>query len=224
MTPFNQLILFLALFLLQHFAMSHPLRAPMVSKLGEKGFQAVYSVLSLLPFYFAIQAYQQIAPGASYWAVGPVIWWAATVLMWVGSVLFVGSFVGNPALPQPGAQQMAARQPHGVFRITRHPMMWGFALWSVVHVMIAPRAEVMVLCGAILFMALAGAAGQDKKKQRQLGADWTHWQKATSFVPFGKGLVSPGTKFLLLGTVFWLIATYVHPLAGGPAAGIFLYF
>ena len=224
MSPTNQLILFLALFLVQHFAMSHPLRASMVAKMGEKGFQATYSILSLLTFIPAIIIYQGIAPGESYWAIGPVIWWLATVLMWLGSVLFVGSFVGNPALPQSGAGQMAAREPRGVFRITRHPMMWGFALWAIVHMMVAPRQEVFILCGALLFLALAGAKGQDKKKQAQLGADWHQWQRATSFVPFGKGVVSPGTTWLLAGTAFWLIATYLHPLAGGPEAGIYAYF
>lgn len=224
MSSTNQLILFLSLFLLQHFAMSHPLRAPMVKKMGEKGFQATYSLLSFATFIPAIWAYQAIAPGASYWTVTPVLWAFATALMWVGSVLFMGSFVGNPALPQPGAGQLAAREPRGVFRITRHPMMWGFALWAVVHMLVAPRQEVFILCGALLFLALAGAKGQDKKKQAQLGADWHQWQRATSFVPFGNGLVSPGTKWLIIGTAFWLIATYVHPLAGGPVAGIFAYF
>lgn len=224
MSPMSMLILFLALFLLQHFAMSHPLRAPMVAKLGEKGFQAAYSLLSLATFIPAIWVYRDIAPGAAFWAVSPVLWAIATALMWLGSVLFIGSFVGNPALPQPGAGQLASREPRGVFRITRHPMMWGFALWAVVHMMVAPRIEVFILCGAILFLALAGAKGQDAKKQKQLGADWHQWQRATSFVPFGNGVVSPGTTWLLAGTAFWLIAMYLHPLVGGPPAGIFAYF
>ena len=178
-----QLILFMALFLAQHFAMSHPLRGPMVAKMGEKAFQAVYSLLSFATLIPAIWAYQDIPAGASYSAVGSVLWSFATALMWLGSVLFVGSFVGNPALPQPGAGQMAARQPRGVFRITRHPMMWGFALWAVVHVMVAPRMEVFILCGALLFLALVGAKGQDAKKQKQLGADWHQWRGPDRVLP-----------------------------------------
>jgi uncharacterized membrane protein len=35
-----------ALFVWTHFMMSHPLRAKMVARLGEKGFSAVYSLVS----------------------------------------------------------------------------------------------------------------------------------------------------------------------------------
>ena len=78
----------------------------------------------------------------------------------VCGILFVGSFVGNPALP--GAPRVSA--PSGVFAITRHPMMWGFALWAIVHLIVVATPKALLFDGAILFLALVGSVGQDRKK------------------------------------------------------------
>ena len=51
--------------------------------------------------------------------------------MWLGSILFVGSFVGNPALPTRARAAATSASRAACSRITRHPMMWGFALWAV---------------------------------------------------------------------------------------------
>src|SRR3546814_13109253 len=51
-----------------HFAMSHPLRAPMAQALGERGFQALYSLVRLTTFAWVILAYQD-APSA--YLIGP---------------------------------------------------------------------------------------------------------------------------------------------------------
>ena len=46
-TGLLNLIIASAAFVGTHFLMSHPLRAPMVKALGEKGFAGVYSLVSL---------------------------------------------------------------------------------------------------------------------------------------------------------------------------------
>ena len=55
---------------------------------------------------------------------------------------------------------MTGGAPRGVFAITRHPMMWGFALWAIVHVMVVATPKALVLDGAILFLALVGRSGR----------------------------------------------------------------
>ena len=73
------------------------------------------------------------------WHVGEAGWIVATLLMWLGSILFVGSFIGNPALV--GSRGPSRRYRQGVFGITRHPMMWGFAIWAAVHVAVLGNAQ-----------------------------------------------------------------------------------
>ncbi|WP_420607783.1 NnrU family protein [Novosphingopyxis sp.] len=204
-----------------HFLMSHPLRRPMVGALGERGFLGVYSLISIATFVWMVIAYRAVPYGLAAWDAGDGVWIAATILMWIASVLLAGSLIGNPALPASGANRLAAKQPRGVFRITRHPMMWSFALWGLVHILIAPRAENFILCGAIILLALAGAALQDGKKKRLMGADWKAWVSKTSFVPFARGFAMPGGVALIGGTLLWLVAMYGHRWFGIAGAGIF---
>ena len=217
------LTLALAAFVGTHLLMSHPLRAPMVARLGPGGFQGVYSLVSFATLGWSVYAFREAPIGVPLWQAGDALNIASTATMFVASVLLAGSFIGNPALPQPGAAKLAMQTPSGVFAITRHPMMWSFALWSVAHVLVSPRPAVVLLSGAIALLALLGAAGQDVKKAKLMGESWTIWTSKTSFIPYAHGWAWPGQIALIGGTLLWLVATWVHPLAGAPPAGIWLW-
>ena len=213
MTPQMGLTGSALLFVGLHFLMSHLLRAPLVRTLGEGPFRGVYSLVAILTFGGMIHYYGRIGREPQLWDVGEAMWVAATVLMWLGSILFVGSFVGNPALP--GARRPSG-PPAGVFAITRHPMMWGFALWGITHLMVIAMPRALVFDGAIIFLALVGSAMQDRKKQRLMGATWHEWSAQTAFVPFARGLASPGLFALVAGTLLLFLATWLHPEPTGP--------
>jgi uncharacterized membrane protein len=132
--------------------------------------------------------------------------------MWLASILFVGSFIKNPALV--GASGPSGG-PAGVMRITRHPMMWSFALWAAVHLMILGTPKAVVLDGAIIFLALGGAAAQDEKKARLMGEDWHDWTAQTAFIPFTRGIANPGLVAFIGGTLLFFAATWLHPIRAG---------
>jgi len=209
-----------------HFLMSHPLRAAMAGKLGERGFAGVYSLVSLLTFAWMIKAYGPASAEAPQplWDGGQAGFIVATVLMWLGSVLFLGSLRRNPAFPRPGKPIERIDEPHGVYSITRHPMMWGFALWSATHAIVNPTPASLVLSAAIAVLALVGAAFQDAKKERLMGAVWRDWRSRTSFVPYGRGLKSADAFALVTGTLVWLAATWAHGELGYRPAGIWAFF
>ena len=98
MTPQTGLFLCSLLFVGTHFLMSHPLRGPMVRSLGENGFRGVYSLVSLLTFGGMIYFYRAIGREPPLWVAPGWAWLAASLLMWLGAILFVGSFVRNPAM------------------------------------------------------------------------------------------------------------------------------
>ena len=208
-----------------HFLMSHPLRAPMIARLGEKGFAGVYSLVSLLTFGWMIWAYGPASDEAPelLWDAGRVGFTVATVLLWLGSVLFVGSLRKNPAFPSPGKPVTEIGEARGVFAITRHPMMWGFALWAATHAIANPTQASLLLCFAIAFLALVGAAAQDAKKLKLLGPVWQDWRSRTSFLPYGRGLKSADGFALLFGTILWLGATWAHGALGGRPAGVWAF-
>ena len=219
---YAQLVAAALAFVGSHFALSHPLRAGLVKRLGAGAFQGVYSLVALATFAWLIFAFRAIPPQPLLpWdgATG-LLWGAATLLMLAASVLLVGSFIGNPALPQPNAKALAVHRPKGVFKVTRHPMMWSFALWSLSHVLVSPSVRVMVLSSAIAFLALAGAHMQDRKKEVLMGDAWSTWQHRTSYWPRLGGFASAGMVPWLGGIVLWLAATWAHIPAIRIPAGI----
>jgi uncharacterized membrane protein len=222
MTGLTMLVVASAAFAGTHFLMSHPLRGAMVGALGEKGFAGLYSIISLLTFGWMIWAYPAASAEAPapLWDAGRAGFIIATLLMLLGSVLFMGSLRRNPAFPRPGKPITKIDDPNGVYAITRHPMMWGFSLWAAVHAIVNPTEASLVLGFAIAFLALAGAALQDRKKEALLGDLWRGWEAKTSFVPYGRGLKSADAFALVLGTLVWLGATWVH----NPPVGFWAFF
>ncbi|OHC93589.1 MAG: MFS transporter [Sphingomonadales bacterium RIFCSPLOWO2_12_FULL_63_15] len=207
-----------------HFILSHPLRAPLVARLGEKGFLGVYSLVAAVTLIWMIVAYRAAPVTPLLWPVGDGLWVIATLIMLVASILLLGSLVGNPAMPNPDGPIMVPAEAKGVFAITRHPMMWAFAMWGLAHILVYPVAANIIVSAAIILLALVGAALQDRKKKVLTPAAWQHWESRTSYWPFAAILAGRarfgrfGMHALAGGLVVWLAATWAHmPLAGWPA-------
>ena len=226
MTALGCLALASAAFVGTHFLLSHPLRAFAVSRLGEKGFALFYTVVALASLFAMAWTYGAAADAAPVplWDAGQAGWIAATGLMWIGSILFVGSLRRNPAFPRPDAPVKSIDPARGVFAITRHPMNWGFALWAIVHIIANPTPASLVVSGAILVLALGGSVAQDIKKEKQLGEMWREWKSRTAFIPFSRGFALPNGFATVGGTLLWLAATYAHGAFGYRLAGVWACF
>ena len=220
--PLTSLVAASVAFLGTHFALSHPLRAPLVGKLGTAGFQGLYSLVALATFGWMVWAFRTVGPGgAAQWnGQGDAPWALASVLTLLAAVLLVGSFIGNPALPSPGAKELAAKGVHGVFHVTRHPMMWSFALWALAHILVSPTPRSVILAKAIAILALLGAHLQDRKKSALMGSTWTDWEARTSYWPSLGGLAKAGAVPWLGGIALWLAATWGHLWLNYVPAGI----
>jgi uncharacterized membrane protein len=202
-----------------HFAMSHPLRAPLVKALGAGGFQIAYTLVSFATLawvYFAFIA----APPADLPGSGNIGWIAATIITLPAMILLAGSFIGNPALPTPMAEAQARAEPKGVFRVTRHPMMWGIGLWAVSHMALFWSIRTMVTALAMGVLALVGAKLQDAKKEALMGEAWGQWESRTSYWPRWGQLFSVGAVPLIAGTALWLGGSWLHLWRAGIPAGV----
>jgi uncharacterized membrane protein len=218
-TPLQTLELAAATFVGTHFLMSHLLRRPMVRLFGDTGFLGVYSLVSLGTFGWMIWAARGIGEEAPRWVAGPGLLVVAGLLMWIGSILFAGSFKGNPSLPNPDGAAKIPSEPRGAFRITRHPMMWGFGLWAMTHAIANPTPSGLVLAEAIFALAIVGAALQDMRKRRQYGHAWRQWERKSPFFPFTRGFFWPGTFPVVAGTLLFLAATWAHGWLGSMPVG-----
>lgn len=208
-----------AAFVGSHFAMSHPLRAPIVRAIGAGGFQIAYTVVSFAALawvYFAFLA----APPADLPGLGEAGWIIATLLTWPAMVLLAGSLIGNPALPTPLAEQQARAEPKGVFRVTRHPMMWGIGLWAISHMVLFWSTRTMITALAMGVLALVGSRLQDGKKAALMGEAWAEWSSRTSWWPRWGQFTGVGTVPLAVGTGLWLAASWLHLWRAGIPAGV----
>lgn len=209
-----------------HFLLSHPLRRLLVQAVGEAAFLGIYSLVAVATLSWMAYAYRATPTTAPLWDVGNVLWAIVTIVMLLASVLLMGSVVRNPALPSPGAASKVPSEARGVYALTRHPMMWAFTLWGACHIAVYPVGKNIVVSGAIMVLALLGAAFQDRKKERLQPDTWPVWETRTSYWPFaavitGRAQIGGlGMHALAGGLVVWLAATWAHiPLAGW-AAGI----
>ncbi|MBH1943003.1 MFS transporter [Erythrobacter sp. YJ-T3-07] len=199
-----------------HFAMSHPLRAPMVRLLGDGGFMIAYSLVSAATMAWMYFAFVATPAGAPLWGgYGDGVWIVASIITLLALVLFAGSLIGNPALPAPGAEKAALQAPSGVFKVTRHPMMWGFGLWAFAHLIAAPTSRTVVVALAIGVLALVGARLQDHKKELLMGDAWRQWEANTSYWPRLGRIFSVGIVPWIGGIAIWLGATWWHTMDAG---------
>ena len=163
-----------------HFLLSHPLREPLVGVVGEGPFSGIYSLVALVTFGLMVWFYSRIGREPPLWVPGDAIWLVASLLMWLASILLIGSFIRNPAFPgAPGPKG----GPTGVFVITRHPMMWSFALWAVVHMAVVamPIIQSCSNHGTILNKALIeNMSGTSTAQSSASTAHVNHHQKPPS--------------------------------------------
>jgi uncharacterized membrane protein len=203
-----------------HFALSHPLRAALVGKLGPNGFMAVYSIVALGCLYWMGQAFKA-APPSGLGSSGAVGWIAASILTLVAMMLLFGSFRSNPALPSPDAEKAAtSRAATGVFAVTRHPMMWSFALWALSHIALWWSWRTNIVALTILILALLGAHLQDRKKESLMGEAWKSWEAKTSYWPRWRKLLSAGWVLWLSALLAWIVITWMHMQLAGIPAGV----
>ncbi len=201
-----------------HFALSHPLRGPLVRRIGEGPFLGLYSLVAFVTLGWMVFAFRA-APASDLMGTGEAGWIAASLLTLAALLLFLGSLVRNPALPGKPASA-ARREPTGVFRVTRHPMMWGFALWALAHLLLGWSWRTTIVAVAVGVLALVGAHLQDRKKEALLGEAWTDWEARTSYWPRWQHLFSAGWLLWAVTLLLWLVVTYGHIGGAGVPAGI----
>ena len=175
----------------------------------------VYNAVAIACMVWMYLAFKD-APPADLGGAGEVGWAVATILTLPALALFLGAMTPrNPAMPTPGAEAAARAGPAGAFLVTRHPMMWGFALWAMSHIVLWWSTRTLIVAGAILVLALVGARLQDAKKRGQMGDAWLAWEAETSFVPRLSNLGALGWKGWLAALLAWGVLMWVHLPLGG---------
>ena len=189
------------------------LRPRLVELLGARGFQAAYSLIALAIFVPLIMIYfDHKHAGPHLWWLGasPAVQWAMYALMAVAMALVVGGATSpSPASLVPGKAEVK-----GLFRITRHPLLMGLAIFGLGHLLAARvnAAELAFFGGFVLF-PLVGCWHQDQRKLATMGDAYRRFYDETPFIPF----TGPGA-------IRGLMEQPVSALLGALAAGVLRYF
>ncbi len=220
-----------AFFLLLHLLVSGTqLRDAIVGRIGQNAYMGLFSLASvggLVWLGLAYAANRSAAWNHAYWDITPLTRHIQLGLMLVAMLLIVpGLLTANPtSFRQEGALERED-VVRGLLRITRHPFLWGVAIWAMGHLIVNGDRAGIVLFGSMLILALLGTTSIDAKRKRALGASWDAFAAKTSNIPFGA--ILSGKQSLKLGEIgWWKIAIAVgvyaalllgHPYAFGVAA------
>jgi uncharacterized membrane protein len=197
-----QLILAAAFFTGIHvFISGSRYRDVLVARFGEKAFRGGFSVLSLVGLWWLAHAYRA-APYLDTWGQRGGFKPVAALLMLVAFLLVViGATTPNPTMVG-GESLLAGTEPaRGILRITRHPFLWGVALWALVHLIANGDAASLVLFGSLLGLVLFGMRSIDAKRRRACGEGWERFAAVTSIVPFQA--IREGRNVLRFGEIGW---------------------
>ena len=206
----TEFLLALAAFLAAHVIPSRTgLRARLAARFGERAYLAGYSLVSLALLAWLIAAAIR-APVVPLWTISLAHYWIALALMLPAAMLLVGgASAPNPLSVSFGSGRYDPSRP-GIVGVTRHPLLWGFALWALAHLL--PNGELvpLIMFGGFALFALLGMWIVDRRKRRQLGAEWERLAAPTSIVPFAAWFADPASRH-------WRPADLLATLAGGPA-------
>ena len=180
-----QFLLAILLFLIAHaIPPSPPVRRRLIALLGRKAYLLAYSILSLILLAWIIAAAKE-APFIALWDFAP---WQVLIPIIAMPLAFWLVVTG---LAEPNPMSISLRRsdssaaPAPIVTITRHPVLWGFLIWSTAH--LPPNGDFvsLILFGGMAALAVAGMLLLDRRAQTRLGrGKWESIARGTSVVPF----------------------------------------
>lgn len=155
----------------------------LVARLGMKTYLVLYSLVSVLLLSWLVRA-AQTAPRTDLWVhLSPhALYWFPALLMPLAFVLLVSGFVvGSPLSIAPGDAAFDHERPPLTVALTRHPVLWGFALWSLSHLIVNGEFPLAFMFLVFLLFSLAGILFIDRKRRKDLGD--ARWKVLTKSAP-----------------------------------------
>jgi uncharacterized membrane protein len=218
----SHVVIACAAFVATHFMISSsPLRAILNDRFGAAPYRGLYSLLAFATLGWMIYAYIG-APHVDVWSPPTPAKHVSLTLMMIVSVFFVCG-VSSPNPTMVGGSKLVARGPVGIIKVTRHPLMWSFALWGLCHLLANGDAASMIFFATFAFVALVGTLTIDRRKKVSLGDAWPAFAAATSNLPLvailggraNVGLAEIGYGRLIGGVALYVVLLFAHPYVFG---------
>ncbi len=189
------------------------LRDAIVGATGEKIYSVLFSIASLVGIVWMVKAYPNAKANAEMLWMPPkaLLDSAPLIMLIVFLFVVIGALTPNPTAILTKNNISRDDAVRGITRITRHPVMWGFGIWGLMHMAVNAHSAAVVFFGGLAFTALAGTIAIDGKRARAYGDQWQSFKTQTSNIPFA-ALLKGSTKFKWSEISWWrpLIALVLY--------------
>jgi uncharacterized membrane protein len=193
---------------------SAKLRPRLISALGERGYQGVYSLVSLATFVPLVWVYARSRnAGPTLWTLepGPILGGVLGLGMALATVLMVAGLMA----PSPASLAGGAPEPRGVQRITRHPLFMGLGLFGLLHLITSGSASGVIFFAGFPVFALIGCWHQDQRKLAGADEELRNFYARTALLPFTgpetlQGLREFSRLALAIGIALAVVSRLLH--------------
>ena len=170
----TNLIAAAAVFVLIHLLISGTrVRDALVARLGEGAYMGLFSLASVAALAwlgFAYAGARDDAWNLAYWGVTPAGRHLQLSLQVIAFLFIVlGLATPNPTSVKQEGVLDRDDAVKGILRVTRHPFLWGVAIWAAGHLIVNGDRASLILFGSLLVLAVSGTASIDAKRRRALG-------------------------------------------------------
>lgn len=193
------------------------LRDTIVRRTGERAFQGIFSLLSLVSIVWLCVAYGRAAHVPLWQAPAGAGVLSYPVMLVAFLFTAVGLMTPSPTAVGGESRLHQAEPVKGILRVTRHPFLWGVTLWAAMHLTVNGDVASSVLFGTFLIVAVAGPPSIDAKRRKQFGPAWARFADASSSVPF-LAIVQGRNSLQIRELGWWRVVVGLLAFAG------FLYF
>ena len=217
-----------AFFLAIHLLVSGTrVRDALTGRIGQGPYLGLFSLTSVAGLVWLGFAFAGARDHVPYWDLTPLTRDLQLGLQLLALLLIVpGLLTPNPTSVQQEGALDRTDVVKGMLRITRHPFLWGVAIWAFGHLLVNGDPASLVLFGTMLFLAILGTVSIDAKRRRALGPKWDAFAAQTSNTPFGAilndrqklSLGEIGWWRLALALAVWAVLAWAHPFLFGVRA------
>jgi uncharacterized membrane protein len=209
---FEFIAAFVAFFLSHSIPVRPAMRAKLVATLGPRRFTMGYSILSLGVLIWLIGAAAR-APYVPLWD------WALwqnliglAVMAFAIALLALSIGRPNPFSLGGARNDMFNPEIAGIVAVFRHPLLVSLALWALVHMIANGDLAHVILFGTFGGFALLGQKIIDRRKRRQMGAQWADLEARMQV-----GTLKPKGTVLrqIIGVLTYAGLIWLHPMLFG---------
>jgi uncharacterized membrane protein len=182
------------------------LRDTITDRIGEKPYLGLFSLASAGSIFWMCSGYAS-SPTVELWGFVPGTWTFAAVVTMPIAFFFAVVGITTPSPTAVGAEGLLDGDDpvRGILRITRHPFLWGVAIWAATHIVANGDVASVIFFGGFLALTLFGTRAIDGKRARKLGDKWQDFALATSNLPFA-AIVTGRNRLVVSELLSWRLA------------------